>query len=260
MEITEEQRAELEKPFSPTGSSPSIVVSDEPVADATEQSTTTPVTTETPSEEESKVPYSRFKKFHDAAQEAEREAAYWRGVAEASQNQPATTTKQPTEMPDYWTELYGDSDASLKAWKVQEQANRQMMDQARSEALEAVRNERGQEAQTLQANEAIIDENFEDLADFIGRELTDKEVTAVLDIVDDYTPKGADGNYLGPVIPFEKAWEIYELKNSVSKAPNVQARNQVASLSGAGSQGETNITEKDAQFNPLDWNAWKKRI
>lgn len=209
------------------------------------------------SEEESKVPYSRFKKFHDEAKSAREEADYWRQKAEAIKPEPVSTE---SELPDFWKELYGDSDASQKAWKIQSRANEELREQAKQEALEAVRNERYEEAERTEQNVEILDAGFEDLSALVGRDLTDKEQSALLDIVDNYTPKDRDGNYSGQILPFEKAWEIYELKQGASKAPQIKARNQIAGLSGSQTQGETNISEKDKNFNPFDWNAYQRRI
>lgn len=63
-------------------------------------------------------------------------------------------------------------------------------------------------------NLAEIDERFEALSAHIGRLLTKEETDDILDIVDEYTPKNENGNYLYPLIPFEYAWEIYEIKKS----------------------------------------------
>lgn len=270
MELTAEQQAELDKPYkdlntAPAGDSLKDIVVDEPVAEVIAPETTTVVTPE-PSEEESKVPYSRFKKFHDAAQEAAQEAAYWKGVAEARENQPATTTTETTlEVPDYWKKMYGDESSEnwalvQEAWKVQKQATDEMISQARKEAIEAVRNAQGEEEQAVAQNISVLDEQFDSLTDKLGRELTEKEHDNVLDIVDEYTPKDADGNYAGAIMPIEKAWEIYELKANAGKAPKVQARNQVASLTATQTQGEPSITEQDKNFNPQDWGAWRKRL
>lgn len=221
-----------------------------------EEVKTEEVKTKEPSEEESKVPYSRFKKFHDRALEAEKEAAEWRSRAEAIKTEPVSTD----DLPAHWLKLYGDSDASKEAWKIQKQANENLIEQARAEALEAVRNERGEEVQRTEENIEKLDENFEDLTSLVGRDLTDKEQSAILDIVDDYTPKDRNGNYAGELLPFEKAWEIYELKNQISNAPKNKARDQVASLSSNRTQGEPTITDADKNFNPMDWNAWRKRV
>ena len=208
-------------------------------------------------EEESKVPYSRFKKFHDRALEAEALAEEWRQKAETFKPKEEPTTDS---IPGYWIKLYGDSDASKEAWVVQKQENERAKEEMRREALEAVRNERLQETQQTEQNVEALDSNFEELSALVGRDLTDKEQSAVLDIVDDYTPKDKDGNFAGSLLSFDKAWGIYEMQQQVSKAPKAQARDTVAALTGAKTQGEAAITEQDKNFNPLDWNAWRKRI
>lgn len=230
---------------------------EEPTEETVVQSVVEPKEIIEPSEEESKVPYSRFKKFHDEALQYKREAEEWKAKAE--------TYKQPievsTELPEFWKELYGDSDASQKAWKIQNQQNESIKAEARKEALEAVRNERYEEAKRTDQNVETIDNHFEDLSAFVGRDLTEKEQSAILDIVDDYTPKDRDGNYASELLPFDKAWEIYELKNQSVKSAKTQSRNNVASLTGSQSQGDPGaIAEQNKNWNPLDWDAWKRRL
>lgn len=207
--------------------------------------------------EETPVPYSRFKKFHDEAKQLRDEVAALRQQVESVE--PTAPTAE-LELPEFWKELYGDSEASQKAWKIQSEQNEALIQKARQEAIEAVRNERYEEAQQTEANIETIDSNLESLSDSLGRELTEKEQSAVLDIVDAYTPKDEDGNYAGPLLPFDKAWEIHELKTQAGKAPIQASKNNVASLSGSQTQGEPSINEKDSNFNPLDWGAWKKRL
>ena len=164
------------------------------------------------------------------------------------------------QLPNHWVKLYGDSDASKEAWQIQSEQNETLKAEARAEALDAVRNERYVEAQAVEENIGAIDESIDLLKDFVGRDLTEKEEEGVLDIVDQYSPVGNDGKYIeGAMMPFEKAWEIYELKQGSSNAPKRSSRDAVASLSGSPSQGDADIqAEKDKNFNPLDWNSYKK--
>lgn len=218
--------------------------------------------TEETSVEETKVPYSRFKNIHTRAIEAEAEAEKWRLRAEEIESSKTSVSTESYEaMPSEWKDLYGDSEASEKAWKIQ---------QKREQAIEQRAYEAGQrgarELETLQrekvnSNLNVIDQNFESLSAFVGRDLSEKEQSAVLDIVDNYTPKDADGNYQGAIMDFDKAWEIYELKQNSGKSQTRQSRDNVASLSGTNTQGDTAVNaEKDKNFNPLDWNAYKSRI
>lgn len=206
--------------------------------------------------EENKVPYSRFKKFHDEAIQLRQEAAEWKAKAETKPAERETEIK----VPPFWKELYGDSEASQEAWKIQSEQNEIMLSRAREEAKDAYRQERYAEIERQERNVEAIDTGLETLKDFVGRDLTEKEQAAVLDIVDDFTPKGKDGNYTGDLFPFEKAWEVYELKQNSQKAPKKESRNNVASLSGQKSQGEPSVNEKDADFNPLDWGGWRKKL
>lgn len=209
--------------------------------------------------EEQKVPYSRFKKFHEEAKQYRQEAEEWRAKAEELEKTRVVESPK-SDLPSYWEKLYGDSPESQEAWKIQQQINEQLKQEARVEAINAVREERFGEEKRVKENIEQIDEQFEDLSAFVGRDLTDQEQSSVLDIIDEYTPKDKDGDYLGAILPAEKAWEIYELKNQASKAPKQKSRDNIASLSGSHSQGETNIAEKDKNFNPLDWGAWRNRI
>lgn len=215
--------------------------------------------------EETKVPYSRFKKFHDRALEAEREAAEWRQRAETFRPERSEPEVDPQdEAYQLWIENFGDNEAAHKAWKNQlkitETLEQRAIERAEKRAVEAVREHQDEEVARTEQNVEMLDENFEDLEAFVGRDLSDKEQSAVLDIVDEYTPKDDRGNYAGAILPFEKAWEIYELKSQAGKAPKAKARDGVASLTGQHSQGDTNITEKDKNFNPMDWDSWRNRV
>lgn len=209
------------------------------------------------SEEESKVPYSRFKKFHDEATQLREELAELRRKVEYKSEVP-----QPEEeIPDTWLQLYGDSDISREAWKIQKKQNEEIFERARNEAIEAVRSQQKQEADRVKTNMEILENEFETLSDFVGREVTAKEQEALLDIVDYYTPKDKEGNYAGSILSLEKAWEIYELKQGAIKAPKKTARDNIALMLGSQNQGDPNLqAERDKNFNPLDWNAWKGRL
>ncbi len=213
--------------------------------------------TESVEEEEQKVPYSRFKKYHEKAREAEAEAESWRVKYEALKEPRESREVFNEDMSPEWKELYGDSEASQRAYKLDLQRQERIMERAREEALEAVRNERYEESNRTKENLEVIESNLEDLSAKVGRDLTKKEEEALLDIVDDYTPKDENGNYLGATIPFDKAWEIYELKRERTNAPKKQSRDSIASLNDTGTQGDTSVSEKDKNFNPLDWGATK---
>ncbi len=209
--------------------------------------------------EENKVPYSRFKKFHDLAtqnaEELQRVREQLEGLVRAKE------VETPSEVPDFWVKMYGDSEASKEAWSIQQQMNNQVKQEALETALQAVREERESESKHIEQNVAELDNQFEALSEFVGRDLTEKEQSAVLDIVDDFTPKDEDGNYQGAVMSFDKAWQIYEMKNNSAKVAKAEKRDGVAALTGSQTSGEPSaVAERNKNWNPLDWNSYKSRI
>lgn len=225
---------------------------------------------ETPaSEEEGKVTYSRFKNVWQRAKDAEARAE--QAAHEAEELRSRLTYREPAkeqenaDLPSWWIKLYGDSQESEQAWKIQKQANDEfqtrVIEEARERAIEALKSERYEEERRIESNIETIDDGLEQLEAYVGRDLSEKEQSNILDIVDEFTPKDEDGNYLGSPISFEKAWEIYEMKSNASRSPKSQARNAVAALSSSQSAGETEIgAEKNKNFNPFDWDAYKRRI
>lgn len=228
--------------------------------EVSEEETETPVG-------ENKVAYSRFKTIHQRALDAEAEAEHWRLKAEEieqTRSRFSESRTESTEMPREWEALYGNSEASQKAWGIQLKREQDIERRAFEAGQRGAQELKKIETQRVNENLSTINENFEDLSALVGRDLTEKEETAILDIVDNYTAKDNDGNYLGAMMPFDKAWEVYELKQNSGKTVQRKSRDAVASLSGTNSQGATEVDsvqgEKDKNFNPLDWKAWKRRI
>lgn len=215
------------------------------------------------SDEKSKVSYSRFKKFHDLAKESQAEAERLRAEAEEWKRKAnAIESKESTsEMPDFWKELYGDSEASKKAWQIQSRANHDLVEQAKREAREAIREETRAETERVEQNLENIDSSLDSLNDYAGRVLTEAEQSAVLDIVEEYSPKDDYGNFIA-TIPFEKAFDLLEVKQQASKTSKVQSRNNVASLTNTKTQGapSDDQVERNKNFNPLDWGAALRRL
>lgn len=214
-----------------------------------------------PSVEEQKVPYSRFKKFWDKAKELEAEVEELRSKPESK---PAPDYTPTEEMTPEWKEMFGDSEASKRAYtldlKRQEAYLEKAQELAEQKALEAVEQRESFESKRIENNLAKIDENMELLSDYVGRELTEKEQSEILDIVDEYSPKDDRDNYLA-TISFEKAWDILQKSNASATAQKKESRNAVAGLAGTQTQGEPdNKAEQDKNFNPLDWGAALRRL
>ncbi len=218
--------------------------------------------TEPTGDVENKVPYSRFETVNQRALDAEREAESWRLRAEELSRTPKF--EESKSLSPEWIELYGDSEASKKAWAVEQRRlasiREEMIRDARREALEAVREERVQEQRGIEENVETIDSRLESLQEYLKRPITESEESALLDIVDEFTPKDEDGNYAGDTISFGKAWQIYEMQQAQSNSSSKKSRNNVVNATGRQSQGEPSNVEADKNWNPLDWKSWKNKV
>jgi hypothetical protein len=219
--------------------------------------------------DEQRVPYSRFSKMRELAREAEAraeeaEARYLeslRAREERNVSQETISTHYKGDLPGFWVKLYGDSEASREAYAYELQRQNQIREEARRDAVEAVRAESQYERQTITANENEIDNRLDDLGSYLGRDLTPKEEDKLLDIIDEYTPKDANGMYAGDLISFDKAWEIYEMREGQSAAAGSRSRRQATALTSSRSEGEPSGDEKQkSDFDPRDWNAYRRRI
>lgn len=209
--------------------------------------------------DETRIPYSRFKKVHEKALEAEREAKLWRERAEQAaqftQSQQQRSS-QEEELPTYWINLFGDSDASREAYKLEQVRFQNLKKEAIDEFKREQETQKSQQHEAIQESLSAIEEGFENVEALAGRNLSEKEKEKILDIVDEYSPKDRDGNYIAH-IPFEKAWDIYK---AVSKVTQTPAQKQALQATGTDSEGNAKVDEKTKNFNPMDWNAYRRRI
>ena len=216
--------------------------------------------------EEQRVPYSRFETVRRQKDEAERDAEEARSILrQALSRQPDTTPSQSSYDEDYARELkklYGDSPVAQEIIEINLKHQHEIEERAERRAIEAIERREHSETIALRDNEATIDQRLESLSDYLGRKLSDGEESAILDIVDEYTPTGEDGKYAGEILPFDKAWEIYELKNASQGQSSRRARNAATVASSARSEGEsTSVTEeRNKNFNPLNWKSLYDRI
>lgn len=220
----------------------------------TEETSASPVGTE--EETEQKVPYSRFKKKVDEVNEYGSKIKYLEERLEELSQARTKVEDETPEMPPEWVELYGNSEASEKAWKVQVKLD-QRREEAAVERMLTMAQRQEEEAQVaLAQNEEIIDDSLAELQESKGIKLTQKMEDAILDIVDEFSPVGSDGKYIS-LFPFDKALEIYELRQG-SKVKAVQsARTQVANLannSNAGDAGDTQVSQRRG------WDAWREAL
>lgn len=243
----------LDQPFKP----------DAPAGDTVpEVETKEEVLKEEDSIEKPRVPYSRFENVSRARREAEAEADKWRQRAIELEERKFQSSQPTIEIPTWWTKLYGEGDQQKEAYSIWQQGQQDVVTRAKQEALEEFRSEQAREQEVVKGNLATIDEGLENLSAYVGRELTEKEQSDILDIVDDYTPKGDDGKYLGATLSFDKAWDIYELKQQTAKAPRQKSRDNAANVINTPSSGQPSVEqqERDKNFQPRNWGAWQDRL
>lgn len=216
-------------------------------------------------EDEQRVPYSRFSKVRERAEASEQDAEEARQLLRDMQARSEVSRVTPSSSyeEDYAREvkkLYGDTPVAEEIIKINLRREQEVYERAEQRALEAIdRRQRG-EVQAIAQNENILDSRLESLSDQLGRQLTNKEEAALLEIVDEFTPVGQDGKYAGEIMPFEKAWEVLELRQT--QASRTRPRNPAIIASGSKSQGEPNgdVQEKNNNFNPLNWKSLYDRI
>jgi len=190
--------------------------------------------------------------MHSRAIEAEKLLAQER-AERAQQTYEPPQTPVATELPDYWIEMFGDSDASMKAFEAEQARLSTIEEKAAERAFERLNNrEKEEEART---NDIVssFDQAFEELGIIQDHEFTDDEQVAILDIVEQYSPKDKDGMLLREhLLPLDKAYEIYSVRSEAKTSATRQARNGVAALTGAQSEGSASGSTQSA-WQPGQW-------
>lgn len=209
-------------------------------------------------DEEQRVPYSRFKRKVDELNETQsRISTLEQHLLELErQRLESQRPEEDVPMPKEWIELYGNSDVSGKAWKIQLQRENQLREDSVRTALQILKDEQIQEGVQVEENEEIIDENLGALSEAIGKKLTPKMEEQILSIVDEFSPTGDDGKYVS-LFPFDKAYEIYELRQSRAGQGTQRARRTVADLTGNASEGEAETP--DTNFK-RGWDSWREAL
>ncbi len=174
----------------------------------------------------------------------------------ADLEKPVKESVKSSEPPRWWKDLYGENEASKKGfevWSEQEEARQQ---EVIDKALKTIQARETQESVAVKKEEENIDVEFDSFEEDSGLNLTAKDKVELLNIVDEFTPKDDDGNYLGATIPLDKAYEILEMKRSIPSA-QTQQRKQLAGITGGGRSGQQKSTN---QFRPGDWGGWRRVV
>lgn len=215
--------------------------------------------------EEEKVPFQRFKKYVWEAKEAQREVEALRRRIAEYENSSNSRQDRPyfaensEEVPQYFQDLYGNVNDPVmgpqvkKAWEA-EQKRILDLDRRAEEAADRVLSRRQQEENArYEANLQYIENEQEAFEEYLGRKLTQKEEDGVMAVLSEYSPQ--DENGIDSLLPFDKAFEIYQLQNGKSKETQKKIAGISSSSSGAGS---ADLQGGNPNFNKTDFGNWRK--
>lgn len=208
--------------------------------------------------------HPRFKKIVDEKRKAEEEVERLRKENETLLTK-GTQPKEAEELPGWWIELYGNDDASKRAWGIQQKREEELISRAKEESVKAFKEEQRQKEEESKKWESHIDEELSTLETDFGADFTsgskeaEKARREFLEIVFDLSPKDDKGNILA-YAPFDKAYEYYQIKNGKQEKkedPSIQKRKDIASLSmnkgGGPAPKEENLPR------PGGWGSWRAK-
>ncbi len=204
-----------------------------------------------------RVPYSRFESVNERAIRAEERAKILEEQLNA-RNQSADYDED-ISVPEEWTELYGDSDAAQKAYALQVKLNERNISDTTAKILENIETTQAKKAQEEKESLDYIENNIKGLEESIGRKLSESEESKVLDIQDEFTPKDEHGNYIAPLIPADKAFEIYTLRQSTAKAEKSTIRRKVVAATSSNSEG-TGSLKAFENYRPGEGGLWRDKL
>lgn len=210
-----------------------------------------------PEPEEEKVPKSRFLTMHQRAVEAEKALrAFEAERANHVEEAPQATDE---DLKKFYVETFGDGELAQKLYQNELARLTSIEEKAADRAYERLTNKEKENEALIEERVKSFDSAFEELSVVEGKEFTDDEQVALLDIVEEYSPKDKDGNLLGDfLLPLDKAHEIYKLKHETSTSVKKAERNAVAALQGTKSDG-TPVTGNDADWQP-GWGQWRNKL
>lgn len=197
--------------------------------------------------------YGEAKRHEREAQESRERADRLERLLEQSLQQGRTPEKR--SVPDEWKKVLGETEATEAFYDLLDRELSTRETRAAEKAYERYVDDQRNNTEAVRANEGVIDNELESLEDQIGRELTDDEASAILDIADELTPQ-RDGKYLTNLVPLRAAYGEYRARQLEAKAPQQQQRQRVASVVSAkgGSVGESPATrEVRGRPNPDGW-------
>lgn len=215
---------------------------------------------ETPAEEieEAKVPRSRFLTMHQRAIEAEKALRQFEAERTTAPAAPALSDDE--DLRNFYVQTFGEGELSEKLYQNELARLTSIEEKAAERAFKRFSEMGQQEEQVITQRVESFDRAFEELSVEADHDFTDDEQVALLDIVEAYSPKDAEGKLIGEyLMPLDKAYEIFQLQQAPVSQAKKQERNQVAALTGARSQGAP-AQGSDADWQPGQDRRWWNKV
>lgn len=209
--------------------------------------------------EEDKVPKSRFLTMHQRAVEAEKAVRQFE-AERANTPEPVAPIADDADLRNFYIETFGETEIAEKLYQNELARLTSIEEKAAERAFQRFSQMGEEQEKIINDRVASFDRAFEELGVVEGKDFSDDEQVAMLDIVEEYSPKDAQGKLIADfLLPLDRAYEIYKLKS----APIVEAkrteRNKVASLTGARSEGGS-VSSTDADWQPGQDRRWWNKV
>lgn len=212
-----------------------------------------------PEPEEDKVPKSRFLTVHQRAIEAERQN---RELQAQLAQAPVAAVQPPSDedLRKFYVETFGEGELTDKLYQAELARFASIEEKAAERAFERFSNMGKEQEKVIEQRVASFDAALEELSVVEGKDFSDDEQVAILEIVEEYSPKDNDGNLIGDyLMPLDRAYEIYKLKAEPVVQAKKTERNAVASLTGARSEGSPSGSS-DADWQPGKERRWWDKV
>lgn len=208
--------------------------------------------------EEDKVPKSRFMTMHQRAIEAEKALRQFE-AERASEPAKEVPKADDADLKKFYDDTFGKTELADKLYQAELARLTAIEERVEQRAYERVSQREEVQQRVIEDRVSSMDTAFEELSVVAGKDLSDDEQVAILDIVEKYSPKDKNGKipeeYL---MSLDDAYEIYQMQ-SVAVKPNRSERNAVAALSGTRSQGGAG-SGSDADWRPGQRARWERKL
>lgn len=211
---------------------------------------------EEPAEEKDppRVPFSRFETVNEERIALKERVRLFEEAQERERLEKAAA-KGPEGLPEYWVKLYGDSDASKEAYALRQQELADMRETLHADVRKGIQKEQAEAEQRTEETVEDWSTKIDDFAAQSKRKFSDADTDAILDVMDELTPKDAEGNYIvEPIDYLGRAVELYDLRTEKALASKKTAKQTATKLVSAKSEGTLVTPTKE-------WNGdWRSKL